>query len=554
LGGRNGLAGKDSLPQQKAESYQVAAPVARRRPEKAGLPKRRAFITLFDKVRGARLERLTMSSVSTRLGVLCLAVHAACAGGFPVLSETGQPFSFAVLGDLHLSRPAFEARQTVDAIAAAAREAQPPLAFVCQTGDLAHGEAEGHKQLDRAGMVEELTVAVGCVTQSFGAPLFVAVGNHDKHAGGAPYRETVLPALARQLNAPLAQTYYAFRYGNACFIFLDYGDYSKAGTGMDYAAQRRFLEETLAQARADPGIRHVFAFGHYPLWPVVRPGFGSDRFTASVVPAFVQTPVDAYFCGHTHNSGAWVRRVDGVPVTQIKGVAMDKSAPLRPMEESRTSLIPRAELDYGWGVLSGPTNGFYLVSVEGPRVRVQFRSGRTVLREFAWQEPGKISDTVAPAPRPAEAVTDDALRQAAAATLVFTPWTEMRAELSVLVNGEKVGDVRLDPMPHWAAYATETRIKLPPESLKRLRAVNEIVIQNPGNALFGLGNVRLDVKLAGGATVRSAVADRFWLSAEQPQAAARHSSTLGWEIIPPGVLNTVKLGEPLGPISLAFPR
>ena len=118
MGGRNGLAGKDSLPQQKAESYQVAAPVARRRPEKAGLPKRRAFITLFDKVRGARLERLTMSSVSTRLGVLCLAVHAACAGGFPVLSETGQPFSFAVLGDLHLSRPAFEAWQTVDAIAA----------------------------------------------------------------------------------------------------------------------------------------------------------------------------------------------------------------------------------------------------------------------------------------------------------------------------------------------------------------------------------------------------------------------------------------------------
>lgn len=486
-------------------------------------------------------------------GAASLILQSACAAGLPVLSDSSRPFSFAVLGDLHFSQPEYESRQIVQAIAEAAKEAQPPVAFVCQTGDLGHGEGAGHKQLDKAEMTAELAFAVTCVTQQFNAPLFMAVGNHDKHGGGSSYRETVLPLISRQLNAPVAQSYYAFRYGNACFVFLDYGDYKDTGTSMDYAAQRTFLKETMAQVRAGPDIKHVFAFGHYPLWPVVRPGFNNSRFTESVVSVLKHDPADAYFCGHTHNSGAWVRRVDGVPITQIKGVAMDKSTLLTPMEETRTLLIPREDLSYGWGTLSGPPNGFFLVSVDGPRVRVQFRSGREVLREFTWQEPGRITDTVTPPPRPSAGVTEADLRHIAAATLIFTPWTETSSDIGILLNGEKVGEARIESMPQWAAFASETRVAIPVEKLKGLRLDNEVSLENLGKTVFGVGNVRLEVKLANGTKAHTTVLDRFLFSADRAEVAALHLATYGFKIIPSPVTSTVKLGQPLGPMRLRFP-
>ena len=497
--------------------------------------------------------RVEVATALLGFGTLCNPVQEAHAGELTALSDSTQPFSFAVLGDLHVSRPNFEARRIGRAIADAVKDVQPKLAFVCQTGDLILGELPSHKQLDKVGVKEELAFAVTSLSEQFQRPLFVAVGNHDKNAGGTPYQETVWPLLSRELGQSLTRSYFAFRFGNACFIFLDYGDYSDAGTGMDYAAQRKFLDETMAQAHATPAIKHVFVFGHYPLWPVVRPGFCNRRFTDSVVPALKQYPVDAYFCGHTHNTGAWVRRVDGVPITQIKGVVMDSSAALKPMDETRTLLIPRDELSYGWGYLSGPPNGFFLVSVDGSRVRVQFRSGREVLREFTWQEPGQIVDTVVPPPRLPVRVTADDVRQVTSATLVFTPWTETGADVAVLLNGQKIGQVRIDSMPRWAAFSSEVRVPIPSEKLAGLRLNNEVVFENPNKALFGIGNVRLDAKRADGSTAHSLVFDRFLFSADRAEAGALGQATFGWEIIPAAVTATVKLGEPLGPARLGFP-
>lgn len=472
----------------------------------------------------------------------------------PTLSDSPEPFSFAVLGDMHYSRPDFEARETTAGIAAALKGVHPPVAFVCQTGDLVHGERPGGgKQLGMDEMREELAFAVNDLMGQFRLPLFMAVGNHDKNAGGSPYSEVVLPVLSCQLGAPISRLYYAFRHGNSCFIFLDYGDYSETGTTTDYAAQRAFLEQTVARARAIPGMARVFTFGHYPLWPVARPGFKSHRFTNSVVPVLKQYPVDAYFCGHTHNTGAWVRRVDGVPITQIKGVAMDKSADLLPMEARRTPLIPREELGYGWGYLSGPPRGFFLVSVDGERVRVQFRSGGEVLREFGWQRPGQITDTIQPAPRDPVPVSERDLQGAAAATLIFTPWAEERAEVNIVVNGEKIARAPIDPTPRYAAFANETRIAIPAEGLKCLRLENVISLENPGRAIFGIGNVRLDVRLAGGATATTPVPDRYLFSASKAEAAAARKATYGWDIIPPEISANVSLGQSLGPTRLSFP-
>lgn len=496
---------------------------------------------------------LAFGHVAMGVPVACGAVdRTARAGECPVLSAARQPYSFVVLGDIHYGRPAFASQRIAAAIAESVRDVRPAVAFVCQTGDLILGEDASHRQLDTAGVQEEMTFAVTNLLESFRVPLFVAVGNHDKNAGGAPYRETVLPLLSRELGEPLERAAYAFRYGNACFVFLDYGDYSKAGKSMDYAAQARFFEATLKQAHADAAVRHVFVFGHFPLWPVVRPGFCSDRFTDSVLPALTRFPADAYFCGHTHNTGAWVRRVCGVPVVQIMGVALDRSDPLVPMESVRTSLIPRGGLSYGWGCLSGPPNGYFLVSVDGPRVRVQFRSGRTVIRAFEWQEPGKIADTVTP-PVPAAAVLSaDALSTVVSAELVFTPWAAADSDFSFVLNGEKVGAAHLKPMPQWAAFASEMRVRIPAEKFRAIRLANDVTIENPARALFGVGNLRLDVRLRDGTKIGTGVCDRFLFSARRSEAAALHRSEWGWEIVPDGVSAAVALGQPLGPAHLCF--
>lgn len=476
------------------------------------------------------------------------------AAELPCRSDSPEPFSFAVIGDMHYSRPDYKARRIAAGIAEDIRNVQPAVAFVCQTGDLAHGEKpEGGGQLSKADMKEELAFALEDLAAQFQRPVFVAVGNHDKHAGGTPYSEAMLPALSRELGISIRQNYYAFRHGNSCFVFLDFGDYSEKGTTMDYAAQRRFLEETLADARATPGIRHVFAFGHFPLWPVARPGFRSARFTDSVTPALKEHRVDAYFCGHTHNTGAWVRRVDGVPVTQIQGVAMDASDTMQPMEEVRTPLIPAGELSYGWGCLSGPENGFFLVSVDGDHVRVQLRSRGAVLREFEWRSPGQIADTVKPAPRRPMAVTEADLRNATAATLVFTPWAEETVDVNIRLNGMRVAQTQIRPMPRWAAFGSEMRIAIPAEFRTGLRQANEIAIENPGKCVFGIGNVRLDLALPGGATARTSVSDRYLFSAGRAEAEAARKATYGWEILPAEVISTVALGEPLGPMRLDFP-
>lgn len=475
----------------------------------------------------------------------------------PTLTDSPAPFSFVVLGDMHYARPDYKARTAAAAVAEAIRDVKPAVAFVCHTGDLVDGgrSADG-KPISREEMKGELTFAMQDIAGRFQRPFFIAVGNHDKHTGAAAFDEVVLPRVSRSLGAPLATRHYAFRHGNSAFVFLDYGAYSEPSP-FDYAGQSRFLEEAIRQARATAGVEHVFLFAHYPLWPVVRPGFSSRRFTESVLAVMKRAPVDAFFCGHTHNSGAWVRQVGGSLITQIQGCTMDKSTELIPMEERRTLLIPRPELTYRWGYLtdlSGPTNAFFLVTVDGGRVRVQFRSGRDVIREFEWREPGRITDLVAPPARPVVQVTPAELARAKAAAIVFCPWAEEGATVGLSFNGERLAPVRIDPVPRWAAFHYETRIPIPAEKLGRLRLDNEIALENPDRGYFGIGQIQLEVELADGRIARTAIADSFLFSATADEAQAARKNLFGWEglLIPTEISRAVPLGQPLAPARLSF--
>lgn len=465
----------------------------------------------------------------------------------PVLSDSSQPFRFVVLGDVHYTRPQFGARNIVATIAESIKDSHPPVAFVCQTGDIVEGGTyamqEGKhvfRQASHEEMREELAYAVKDVTEQFRRPLFLAVGNHDKHAGGKAVTEIVWPMLSRQLGVAITQHCYGFRYGNSGFVFLDFAP-------SDYSAQQRLVSNYLEQACA-AGCRHLFLFGHYPLWTLVRPGFHSQRFTDSVLPVFRRFPVDAFFCGHTHNTSVWVRRWDGATVTQLQGVACQASPELIPMEQCRTLLLPGKELSYYWGYLSGPPAAFFLVTVDGERVQVQFRSCVRVIREFEWRQPGQITDLKKPVSSAPPRMSEAMLQQAASATLVFCPWAEERTGIGVTLNGERVATAQLGPTMRSGAFANEKRIPMPAAKLK---LVNDVTFENPKRAIFGVGHGYLEVKLKNGQVVRSAVSDRFHFSATEAEGLAA-GLTYGWKIVPPHAVQTVSLGQAIGPIRLGF--
>ncbi|HPA17803.1 MAG TPA: metallophosphoesterase [Verrucomicrobiae bacterium] len=495
-----------------------------------------------------------MKAILRRCPILLLALGAALPTGadeVPVLSDAAKPFSFVVLGDLHYKRPDFETRKTVATIADSIRDCDPPVAFVCHTGDIAEGGTYSVKDGKRVFRLanhdetkEEISFAMEDVLGRFHLPFFIAVGNHDKHGGGTAFPEVFLPLVSRELRSEVTRSYYGFRHGNTCFVFLDFA-------AADLDAQRDFVLEFLARVRATPGVQHTFLFAHYPLWPLIRPGFSSERFTGSLMPIFKQFPVDAFFCGHTHNTCAWVRRIEGATITQIQGVACQSSPELVPMEQRRTLLLPADELSYFWGYVSGPPCGFFLVTVD-EGVRVQLRSGAKVIREFAWRQSGKITDSIKPPPRPPVTVTEDALRQAKAVALVLCPWAEERAEIGVTLNGERVATAHIGPTMRSNAFVDETRIPIPAEKWELLRVANDLSIDNPKSAIFGLGHAYLEATLRDGRIARTGVSKRFLFSATEAEGNAARIAH-GWKIIPGDAISSVSLGQPLGPVRLRFP-
>jgi 3',5'-cyclic AMP phosphodiesterase CpdA len=486
---------------------------------------------------------------ASTLVTVALATVFCQADELPVLSKSAEPFSFAVLGDTHYTAPEFKVRPLIHRLGEEIRTKHPEVAFVCQTGDVVEGGTyattpEGKRKFVLAGyegMKQEWTFAMGDLGKALGRPLFISVGNHDKHdPGHKAFREIVLPQIGKQLGRPLEQTWFAFRYGNACFVFLDFAP-------ADMKAQATFVDETLAAAKA-AGAKHLFLFAHYPLWTVARSGFSSPALTESLLPLVKKYRVDAYFCGHTHNTIACVREFDGQPVTQIQGVTTVARDQLIPIEERRALLFPAAETPYCWGYLEGSPAGYYLVRVDGPKVEVAWCvPGRGAVRKFAWQEPGRVSDVEQPAPVRRPAVSQAQLETAKEAAVVFCPWAEGRTPINVTVNGQPVAEAQIGPS--YNVFWEEKRIAIPRDKLSSLRVANRVEIGNPERAVFGVAHLRLEVTLADGTQVATPVCGDFAFSCSKSEAGKR---TRAWETAPHDRIREAALGQAVGPMEVRF--
>ena len=317
--------------------------------------------------------------------MIVLVANQATSDELPVISDKSQTFTFAVLGDTHYTPPGYKVTPFIHDIAREIDSQPRSPAFICHTGDVVEGgvyEIHDGKRKFVLASYEEMKSQLGYAThdleQAFHRPVFIAVGNHDKHDPGyRAYREIALPLISKGLKQPLDRTYYAFRYANACLLFLDF-----------HARLRRTGEvrgRGTRKGEERPPCTTHFLFAHFPLWPVVRAGFSQSpvygfRFTVDQ-----NLCSRCFLCGHTHNTLVCVRKVENLPIVQIQGVSTGRGQTLLPIEQHNALLVPPAELPYCWGYREGSPTGYYLVHVDGPKVDVQWRiPGHGLVHEFAW--------------------------------------------------------------------------------------------------------------------------------------------------------------------------
>jgi hypothetical protein len=241
-------------------------------------------------------------------------------------AENVEPWSFVVFGDNQ-----FATTSCTSGIAE--RESIPELVLslgpdaVFHTGDLMdHGyEAGAYEQLEH------------CYTELFAAiPFFPTSGNHDQSSDGLYSYE---PYLERQLfdtNPPLwdsgwdgdlehfyeddpqeysedhsnpshqddvpsgvsFETFYAVRMRDAYLISFEQGTRWWSNT------PRSWLEDHLAVAWADPGVKHVFVIMHHPMYSTTM-AEGGDGEAVGPVRGYYEELFRAYdvslvFAGHAH--------------------------------------------------------------------------------------------------------------------------------------------------------------------------------------------------------------------------------------------------------------
>jgi hypothetical protein len=469
----------------------------------------------------------------------------------PVLADVGGSFTFVVLGDTHYIPPDYKVSPFIHDIGREIDALPQSPAFVCLTGDVVEGGVyelrDGKRKFVLANYDEvrsQLVDATRDLDFTFHRPVFIAVGNHDKHdPGRRAFGETALPLISKGLKHPVEKNHYAFRCGNACLIFVDFAP-------NDYEEQTRFVEQVLAKAKVDRQVQHVFLFAHYPLWAVVRAGFSNEKFSDSLLPLLLRYPPDAYFCGHTHNSIVCVRKFGTGSVVQIQGVSNGRGETLLPIEKHNALLFPPAEVSYLWGYREGSSTGYYLVHVDGPKVDVEWRvPGKGAIHEFGWREVGKLVDVKRPSPPVQQPVTDEALRNVQSADLVFCPWSPERTAITVTINGQQVAAQELRPTQ--TSFWEEARVRVAKEKLSAIGRDSVVSIGNPGRAVFGIAAARLEIVLRDGSRLATPVDRAFHFSCQgvlagQPKVAKTRP------MVPASLIREVELGQPLGPMRLSF--
>lgn len=419
-----------------------------------------------------------------------------CFASCPAQAAARDPLRFVFLGDLHYQQPRYSTQRLVEAIASETNTLDPPVDFVCHTGDFIHGQVTGkHVPETLAEARSEWDFASQHVLKAFGRPFFAALGNHDWYGdtfrgGKKNVLEAYIPFMAGQLGRELQKPFFSFDRGQSHFVFLNHC-YFDAEWDRE---QMAWLDRDLAQAKNYPAVRHIFVFGHPELWNVSTLMFDERR---RYTPLLTKHAIDAYFCGHVHRNTVSVWDFGEQKLTQIVGVP-SLGGEFVPIEEGELVLNPPpSRRAYYRGYYRGAS--YYLVSVQGSRVTVQLRAlGKGVAWEFYWDKPGQIVDVKTPAVKPKTVLKAGDLPNVVEAKLHMAHLAPSDPAAPVLFNGRQVGVLHKRSDPFWRTEPFDVPVSL-------VKMTNEVVVKNPNRGSFAFRSCHVQVKLADGRTARTPV-------------------------------------------------
>jgi Purple acid Phosphatase, N-terminal domain/Calcineurin-like phosphoesterase len=251
---------------------------------------------------------------------------------FTTAPEGRAAFRFTSFGDLAASGPGPASSSGLAAYAVGAVETFQPL-FHLLNGDLAYAA------LDPADLAPDARAQAwrdfGNNVQASAAnrPWLPAPGSHEAPPGGGQGLASYLTAYTLPPNGVdgFEGRWYAFRVGTALFVCLSGDDVAFSGAGgYSGGAQTRWLESTLAAARADASIDWIVVQLH-PCACSSAAGSGSDLgIRQEWLPLFDTYEVDLVLSGHDHGyeRSFPVRGFDsGAGTDTVTGAAADTRRP-----------------------------------------------------------------------------------------------------------------------------------------------------------------------------------------------------------------------------------
>lgn len=451
-----------------------------------------------------------------------------------------EAFRFAVIGDCHFVSPKYHAKENrgdayrryawmVENVwpRLTAEIAAEKPAFLVQLGDFVEGSA------DPALQSAELREALGLLRDGCGCPVWFVKGNHDREAA---LREVVMPELRERLLAlaggkgrPLTAFHYAFDHGDARFIIVDDVNLCPG------SPQVAWLEAELKGAQ-ERGAR-TFMFSHAPLFTVGRPFWGLKPMLDATLPLLDRCRVDAFFCGHSHNHAATLHRNVRNPVLQLETTILGyPQVPLVPLHEVRPSGVSRHSYDYLWGFVEDCAPSWYLITVDGARVRAEWRLlGRDASGVLEWSETGRVACAKRPEFPARVGLGAEELRDVREARVFMGGYKCLDPEKRVLLNGVPIGTT-----PVLTCFDCHTAVAVPPEKLGVLTLENEVVVENARGEKFLVGSFYIEARLSDGRLARSTVSQEVY-------------ATCGdWDGWSSPILRRVAPGEPIRVSGLVF--
>ncbi len=398
------------------------------------------------------------------LHVIDAAAHGLCVGAAPM------PVQAATASDR--DRYHCFTERLLPALMAEVAAAKPDL--VLHTGDLAetgYREPAGSREL-AAGLR---------ALQSIGAPVLLCRGNHD---GDTAWPDICGPHARPRWDGP-----------GLHILTLDYPAFAPVDA---LARLERDLAATVVAA-SRTGARVVLA-AHAPAYTAARPFFTDPTYAQALRHIAARHPIDALFCGHTHNQ-AWSLHAlpGGRRWLQVKVAAVGfPGVPPVPLASARAIDTQSRLL---WGFLEDTAPGWNELIIDGPWATLRWHAlGGAVPAEARWRQGGEVDLVRAPDQTPPwrEALPPDRAITAARLHVAGYGGGEGRP---VTVNGRGAGT-----LPRLASFAPRCTVPVPPDAVGHALQIE--IATEPEDRLL-VGALALAVTLDDGTTARTAVEPRL---------------------------------------------